>query len=364
MYGLDLHCSMILEEYLEKKPVFEEMKSHVLEILRDCLNKNNLLVTAIEARVKDEKSLAGKLEIKGAKYNSLSDITDILGARIITFYNDDVDKIAALIEDVFVIDWDNSVDKRKLLQLNAFGYMSLHYICRIPKSLFSDPTHPEFNECRFEIQLRSALQHVWANMDHDAGYKTGFEVPREYLRSMNRLAGLLELADDELSRLRKGFADYRRQIETLVSKGNIKDIPLNKDTFKSFLELKPFNPLLDKIASLNQAEITESSLMPYLKVLLDLGFTTLGDLSALVKNYSDDAYSLARRQLGNTDLDIISSTVALQDLCIVYILEKGGGVPELAHFFDSLGGASEGNLARAERTAQLAKTLSFMNKKK
>ena len=119
---MDLHSEFILEEYRESRPVFEKMQVEVTRILREALERNGLIVTAIETRIKTEESLAGKLALKGAKYATLSDITDILGARIITFYTDDVDRIAAMAEQLFEIDWKNSVDKRKLHQLDSFGY--------------------------------------------------------------------------------------------------------------------------------------------------------------------------------------------------------------------------------------------------
>ena len=113
---MDLHSELILEEYRESLPVFKQMEEEVLSMLKDVLARNGIVVTAIEARVKTEESLSGKLALKGSKYTTLSDITDILGARIVTFYTDDVDRIAAIAEQLFDIDWDNSVDKRKLHQ--------------------------------------------------------------------------------------------------------------------------------------------------------------------------------------------------------------------------------------------------------
>lgn len=171
-----------MEEYLENKPAFELMKEFVIKTLRDMFSDNGMLVVNVEGRVKEEKSLAGKLELKGSKYTDLSDITDILGARVITFYSSEVDKIGSMIEKTFEIDWENSVDKRKALATDQFGYMSLHYICRIPKSLYSVEEYPQINEYRFEIQMRTALQHVWATVYHDTGYKSNVEVPKVYIR--------------------------------------------------------------------------------------------------------------------------------------------------------------------------------------
>ena len=103
-HGLDLHCQFILDEYRDMQPVFTTMKEVVLAELHKCLSRFNILVTAVEARIKSEESLIGKLQLKGHKYTSLADLTDIMGARIITFYSDEVDKIAALMEDLFEVD--------------------------------------------------------------------------------------------------------------------------------------------------------------------------------------------------------------------------------------------------------------------
>ena len=349
-YNLDFHCQMILDEYRENLAIFEKMKEIVRAQLEKCVADNNIYVNAIETRIKTEKSLAGKLELKGHKYKFLSDITDILGTRIITFYTEEVDKISALIDKIFEVDWENSVDKRKALDLDRFGYMSLHYICRIPKSVYYDPDHPELNDYRFEIQMRTALQHVWATMYHDTGYKSGIEVPKEHLRNMNRLAGVLELADEQFSRIRKEINDYRRNVESLVADGNFDDVNLDSDTFRSYLAMKPFRKLIDKIATINQAEIYEDNLMRYITTLLKMGFRTLGDLQRLIKECSDDAYKLALHQLSATDLDILALSVALQNLCIVYIIKKGGGEIGLRMFYDSVFGESDYNIEHAKRT--------------
>ena len=342
---------MILEEYREALPVFEKMQAEVTRTLREALERNGLLVTAVEARIKTEESLTGKLALKGAKYAGLSDITDILGARIITFYTDDVDRIAAMAEKLFEIDWDNSVDKRRLHQLDSFGYNSLHYICRLPGYNY-----------RFELQLRTTLQHAWAAINHDIGYKTGVEIPREYLRRINRMAGLLEMADDEFSRIRTEINDYRRRVQQLVQNGKLDDVLLDGDTFYSYLQAKPFDSLNKRIAAINQAEIQEVSLTRYLKVLKALGCSTLGDVNRLRKAYTDDAYALARHQLGNTDLDIVSSAIGLQNICIVCILSQGGGKIGLLRLFNVLNGHNSNNEDLAELTFAQAANLPFMKK--
>ena len=351
MEGLDLHSELLLEEYRDALPTLRQMQEKVTQMLHEALERNNIIVTAVETRIKTEESLAGKLALKGSKYALLSDITDLLGARIITFYTDDVDRIAAMAEQMFDIDWENSVDKRKLHQLDSFGYNSLHYICRLPGYDF-----------RFELQLRTTLQHAWAAINHDTGYKSGVEIPREYMRQMSRLAGLLEMADDEFSRIRLELADYRRRVQQLVQNGKLDDVSLDGDTFRSYLQARPLDSLNKRIAAINQAEIQEAPLIRYLRVFKALGCKTLGDVDRLIRKYADDAYRLARHQLGNTDIDIISSAVGIQNICIVCILSTGGGKIGLVRLFDVLNGHNSQNEALAELTYEQASALPFMQK--
>ncbi len=347
---MDQHIQSILDEYRRDLPLFQEAAGTITSQIRTTLAEAGIVVAAVESRVKSYDSLAGKLELKGHKYASLADITDILGLRVITFYIDDVDKVASAVERLYEVDWENSVDKRKLLEIDTFGYLSLHYICYLKGTGY-----------RFEVQMRTVLQHAWANMNHDTGYKSGVEVPKEYLRNLNRLAGVLELADEQFSKIRMELTDYRRRVKALVASGNLDEVPLDGDTFRNFLELDPFRSLNRRIASVNQAEIQAVPLMPFLPVFKALGCKTLGDISRMMKEYSEGAYQIACRQIGLTDLDIISSSLGPQDLCIAAILKKGGGRAGIRMLLDELNGPSDSNETMAEFLVEQTSGLPFMN---
>jgi hypothetical protein len=209
--------------------------------------------------------------------------------------------------------------------------------------------------------MRTVLQHAWANMNHDTGYKSGVEVPREYLRNLSRLAGMLELADEQFSRIRSELTDYRRRVRALVASGNLSDVPLDGDTFRSYLDLRPFDALNRRIAAVNQAEIQQVSLMPFLTVFKAMGCKSPGDIADIVKKYSEGAFQIACYQLGLTDLDIISSSLAPQDLCIAFLLKQGSGKAGLRLLFDTLNGPSESNDSLAEFLVSQARDLPFMN---
>ena len=360
--NLSPHTQELLAQYKALLPVYEQMASILPQKLKEFFDEAGIIVAAVEHRVKTESSLTGKLQLKGGKYRDIFDITDLVGLRVITFYIDDVDKVASIVERLFEIDWENSIDKRKAHEIDSFGYLSLHYICRIPESSYSHPDYPELNKIRFEVQMRSILQHAWANMNHDTGYKSGVEIPAIYMRNMSRLAGMLELVDDEFSRIRRELTDYRRNVQSLVASGNLNEVSLDGDSFRSYLQIGPFDRLSERIASINQAEIQPVDLTPFLPLFKAMGFKTLGDIAKLIKDYSDAAYQIACFQMGITDLDIVSSSVAPQNLCTAYILKNGGGRAGLKLMLDTLNGPSESNEFMADYLLEQTQELPFMNK--
>jgi hypothetical protein len=261
-------------------------------------------------------------------------------------------KVAPIAKRIFDIDWKESVDKRKIHELDAFGYNSLHYICRL-----------KTGGPRFELQMRTALQHVWSTMTHDTGYKGDVKIPNEYLRQFSRLAGMMELIDDEFSRLRLVLADYRRHIQGLVKSGKLDEVPLSAGTFRSYLDMQPFDRLNKRIAAVNQAEIYPVPLMPYLSVLESFGMEAIGDVQRFIDENSEDAYQLAVTQLAITDLDILSSSTALQNLCLVHILKQGGGREGVKAVFDTINGETPANDMLTNMIMEQAATLPFMNGK-
>ena len=316
------HTAELLDAYHKELPRMKQLSEQASSLLQAALREQNIELNTFERRVKTEESLAGKLEKKGYKYRTLYDITDVVGIRVVTYYTDDVDKVAAIAKQIFDVDWKNSVDKRKH-QLNSFGYLSLHYICYLKEG--------PLRTIPFEIQMRTALQHVWSAIEHDIGYKGAVKLPPEFRRQFSRLAGMLELADDEFSRLRTTMTEYRRHVQALVKSGKLDEVPLSTDSFRSFLELHPFDRLNQRIA-------------------------------AFIDEDSDEAYQFALSQLAVTDLDILSEGIGLQNLCIVHVLKVGGGRMGLKFVCDKLYGKQASNTMLVDIILEQAETLPFMQK--
>ena len=351
--SMSAHSDSILLQYDHYLPAYQTIATFVKETLQSFVKEAGLLVSKVSVRVKTRESLAGKLALKGDKYADIKSITDIVGGRIVVFFSDHIEKFAAKVESTFDIDWDNSVDKGKLLHVDQFGYTSLHYICSIPEHLYKDEGHPEINQFKFEIQLRTTLQDAWANIAHDTGYKSDVEVPAEYLRGLNRLAGLLELADENFCQIRDSINQYRFRVKQLVRDGDLSAIELNIDAFEAYLENGGFRKLNERIASINNMEIEEISLRNFLPIFKNLGLQTIKDLDDLYKKYSDVAYRFAFREFDGKDVDIITSATAPMTLCVVYVLSMGMGEPVVKMLLDAALGERKSNARRAHRLAQI-----------
>jgi hypothetical protein len=203
---------------------------------------------------------------------------------------------------------------------------------------------------------------VWSAIEHDIGYKGAVKLPPEFVRQFSRLAGMLEMADDEFSRLRTTMTEYRRQVQALVKSGHFNEVSLSTESFRQYLELKPFERLNQRIAAVNQAEIFPAPMMQFLPILEEFRFTNLGDVQQFLEEDSDDAYQLALSQLAITDLDILSESVGLQNLCLVHVLKQGGGLYGIKAVYDVINGEQDSNAALAENILRQAQQLPFMHK--
>lgn len=208
----------LLARYDEQKPNFDSFALSLKSLLTTFIRNAEITVHSLESRVKTRKSLEQKI-IKKDKYEDLNQVTDIIGIRIITHYSEDVDKIASIVEKEFSIDKDNSIDKRATMEPDRFGYLSLHYIISLNDNRTVLNEYSPYKNIKAEIQIRSILQHAWAEIEHDIGYKSSVGLPNDIRRYFSRLAGLLELADDEFVKIRKGITARQKEVVDTLESG-------------------------------------------------------------------------------------------------------------------------------------------------
>jgi ppGpp synthetase/RelA/SpoT-type nucleotidyltranferase len=207
-----MSISEIMESYLGQTACLEELRASLEAELRTLLGASRIGVHSVSSRVKSPESLRRKLLRPDKTYTEIWDVTDLIGLRVITFFEDSIDEVASLIERNFDVDYRNSTNKLYQGDFDRFGYRSLHYVC--------STSSPEC-ELRFEIQIRTILQHAWAEIEHDLGYKAGDLAPLKFRRRFSRIASLLEIADQEFVSIRSELDTYVRSVaDTAAQSGS------------------------------------------------------------------------------------------------------------------------------------------------
>lgn len=345
----------IVYEYRRQRQDYIKLADLASSLLKQRLKNVQIDTLAVDHRVKEEASLIGKLERKSDKYRALEDLTDILGMRVICYFGDDVDRVGKVIEELFIVDRENSVDKRAIIKANSFGYLSLHYICSLPES---EEYPAALRAKKFEIQVRTILQHTWACIEHDMGYKSEFGIPRVAVRQFARIAGLLELADDEFMRVRDTVHTYTEDIRQRIISDDADDILIDGVSLREYvLRNRKMRDFLQELASICGAEISEINPESYIEQLRFLGKKTLGDLELLLAENRELALQLAKSALETTDLDILSSNVGLRFLCRAELVNKHYSETQIAAFFQ----LSVDDQARALRMAKTLFETKFEN---
>jgi putative GTP pyrophosphokinase len=283
---------------------------------------------SVTSRPKARASLEKKILIADGKYDELNEITDCVGVRIITYFEDDVDRIASIITKEFDIDVQNSVDKRDLLDPDRFGYLSLHYVASLPAIRSNLLEYRRFGGMKAEIQIRSILQHAWAEIEHDLGYKTTLGVPRDIRRQFSRLAGLLELADVEFIHIRNRLAEYEATLAKRIQQSPTA-VTIDKASLSTFVRTSELITTYDfQIASIIDVSIedtTEQGIEKYAALLQTVGLNTIGQVQETLKVEGDRVVALARQLLLNREGEPLTSVfraVSLLYLCYVMMLQR------------------------------------------
>lgn len=224
-----------VKDYLAKYPLYDSLSERLKGLLKDIAKGANIDLHAIEARAKTPESFASKIARPGKNYTDpLSEITDLCGIRAILYYQEDVNQLALAIGKHFNVSAEDSVDKITELDQDQFGYISLHLICKINSLRASLPEWAAYKNLKFEIQVRTVLQHAWASISHQLHYKSNPESKDEFTRQFSRIAGLLELSDEQFSELRKKRNSIKNSVKKSIAKDDL-DVAINSVSIEQFI---------------------------------------------------------------------------------------------------------------------------------
>lgn len=292
-FDFESHRKNAVEQYAKKRHLYEEFAWEIENILTEAIETRGLKISAIQSRAKEEKSFGKKMMTadeqnpERPKYkNAMSDITDLAGVRVITFFPSTVAKVCQLIQEEFDIiervDHTATAEREQRL-----GYLSVHYLVRLGSDRKKLSEYKKFDGLIAEIQVRTILQHAWAEIEHDIRYKSTSTIPQTISRRFMTLAGLLEVADREFEAIQIEDASLRANARTLIEQGRLIEVEVTPDALRAYLNVR-LGP---------DDRISDWSYEWAAKMLRGMGFRNLGQVDECINGLDDDR--LSRFALGS-----------------------------------------------------------------
>ena len=265
--------------YAARQPGLREPTRRFAALVTGLLDEAGINYLTVDARTKSVASFAAKaartVDGRPLYADPLVEITDQVGVRVITYVHSDVAAVVELFDDQLEVLDDRDMGEETASE-GRWGYASRHLLVAVPDE--APESYEDLVGHRASIQVRTVLQHAWAEFEHDIRYKG--TVPEEHAPDLDRrftlAAGLLQLADQE-------FSTIRARLQGSAPVGSPDEDPA--DPRISGQELAAF--LAGQYSDAGWSHTDHYGWIAGL--LLELGITSLDELAGLLTSVDPDA---------------------------------------------------------------------------
>ncbi|WP_051172001.1 GTP pyrophosphokinase [Microbacterium indicum] len=197
---LEAHVKEALRAYDRGLPEFRSLRDALEREIPLHLRQWGVSYFRVEARVKKRYSFEQKV-----RRDPDREVLDMVGVRIMAFFRSDLTQIERMTRRLLEVEEQSYIDKGDLLGEESFGYRSVQFVGRTR----GEGAFREFEAgLPVEVQIRTMLEHVWAEVEHDLRYKPQGERPTSDInRDFALTAALLEQADRNLDEIRRQLED-------------------------------------------------------------------------------------------------------------------------------------------------------------
>lgn len=225
------------EEWFRKmRPLYESLTAIVCGTLEGLIKDQKIDFLSVTGRPKTVDSFIEKIKRKGYQEPN-REIHDLCGVRIIVYIESDVSRVAEIVKSSFNSHPDKSLDKTSELGIDRTGYRSIHIVCDLGKKREKLPEYASYKGMIFEVQIRTVLQHAWAEIEHDRNYKFAGVLPDDLQRRFYLAAGTLEMVDREFDSIAKAIDEYAKTVAEKTKMGELA-IPIDSTTLSEYFKNK------------------------------------------------------------------------------------------------------------------------------
>jgi putative GTP pyrophosphokinase len=252
---------------------WEQLQQEAVFSLQTAVSAVDLKTHSISARVKTRESFLEKVERKGYS-DPFEENEDFVGVRVVTLFLSDLPKLDEIVSATFtVLSRDDRIAGESA---ELFGYMSVHYICRVRPD-HTGPRYDGIKDLKFEIQVRTILMDAWANVSHYLAYKGDASIPAELKRDFLALSGLFYVADQHFELFFRQALVSQESALDAIEHDTADSLDLNLETTLVFL--RKFYP--DR----NPGQRT--SVSDFVEEAAQIGISTVGELEKSLARVRD-----------------------------------------------------------------------------
>jgi len=320
----------IIKQYHDNQTIYRSLKDDIEDIFIRIIEKNHFRISNMAIRIKSEDALVKKITYKN-KYQDINEITDVVACRIITLFENDVDRIFECVKDNFEVIEYNDKRKKNYEDRIDFGYNSLHLLIKFTDERCQLIEYANYKDMIFELQIRTTLQHSWAEIEHGLGYKSQYEIPKDIRRRLTRLSASLELLDEEFVQIAKEVDEYNKGI---VHIEKVLRTDINVNSLIQYVNTSPrINNILERLHTEFQFKFERDSELISQSRLIQrfhyMGYTYINELDDFVENHLKEIEWLARERVENVREDhILNIYNVLIWISLVMLANEGASDPE------------------------------------
>ena len=173
-------------------------------------------IEQVSGRVKSVSSILEKMQRKHIPMERMEEeVEDIAGIRIICQFEEDIEKVASLIQNRS--DMTIKSEKNYLKHVKQSGYRSLHLIIYYTVETLNGP-----RKLQAEIQIRTMAMDFWATIEHSLQYKYKGDMPPHVAERLTNAADAIIFLDQEMSSVRDEIMDAQNSSQ--MQSNLVKDI--------------------------------------------------------------------------------------------------------------------------------------------
>ena len=290
----------IIKQYHDNQDLYRSLKDDIDDIFKRIINTNHFRISNMAIRIKKEDALIKKITYKN-RYQDIKEITDVVACRIITLFENDVDRIYECVKENFEIVEYNDKRKKNYDDRIDFGYNSLHLLIKFNDERCQFIEYADYKDIVFELQIRTTLQHSWAEIEHGLGYKSQYEIPKDIRRRLTRLSASLELLDEEFVHIAREVDEYNKGI---IHIEKVLRTDINYNSLVQYVNTSPrINSILEKLHTEFQFQFErDSELISQSRIIQRfhyMGYTYINELDDFVENHTKEIEWLSRERIEN-----------------------------------------------------------------